>query len=156
MGLAVTILTNRRPALRVVVLDDVSGVPQVIECSDVPAGAEALAAQLHALARSVDTRARGAGQIGRVVVRRADAPPRATNAEGPKLRLLAEGAVIGSVRDVVTTVDVGTGRDIGRWHGTNKVQVETAARTLLEAHGHDDKYVEAAAAALAGLALGNP
>jgi hypothetical protein len=154
MGLAVAILPSKRPALRVVVLDDVAGPPQVVHCSEVLVAAEAVAGQLHFLARSVDSRARGVGNIDRVVVRRADTPPRATNAEGPKLRLLSEGAVIASVRDVVPAVDVGTGRDIGRWHSTNKDRVEAAARALLIAASEDERYVEAAAAALAGLAQG--
>lgn len=156
MGLAVTILTNRRPALRVVLVDDASGTPSIVDCSDIPASAESLAAQLHTLARAIDSRARGAGQVDRVVVRRADNPPRASNNEGPKLRLLAEGAVIAAIRDVVPVVDVGTGRDIGRWCGSNKEGADTAASNLLSAAGRDAMYVEAAAGAIAGLALGVP
>ncbi len=156
MGLAVAILPNKRPALRTVVVDDAGGAPTVAECFDIPASDEPLAAQLHSLARAADSRARSAGQIHRVVVRRADVPPRASNAEGPKLRLLAEGAVIAAVRDVVPAVDVGTGKDIGRWHGSNKQGADGAASAVLAPAGRDSKYVDAAAAALAGLALGPP
>ncbi len=157
MGLAVAILPNKRPSLRAIVVDDTGGSPTVVECFDIPTAAEPLAAQLHSLARAIDSRARGTGPIQRVVVRRADAPPRAIKAaEGPKLRLLAEGAVIAAVRDVVSAVDVGTGKDIGRWHGSSKTAVDTAGGALLATTGRDSKYVEAAAAALAGLELGVP
>lgn len=156
MGLAVAILPNKRPALRTVVVDDANGTPAVVDCFDIPTSDESLAAQLHSMARAIDSRARGAGQLGRVVVRRADIPPRPSNAEGPKLRLLAEGAVIAAVRDVLPAIDVGTGKDIGRWHGSNKEGADGAARTMLETAGRDSRYVDAAAAALAGLALGAP
>ena len=154
MGLAVAILATKRPTLRGAVVDDAGGRPSVIDCFDIPAADEPLAGQLHSLGKAIDSRARGAGQLQRVVVRRADAPPMASKAEGPKLRLLAEGAVIAAVRDVVPATDVGTGKDIGRWHGTNKDGVDTAAMTLLTEAGKSSKYLEATAAALAGIVLG--
>lgn len=156
MGLAVAIPTMKRPTLRAAVVDDASGTPIVVECFDIPAADESLAAQLHSLGKAIDSRVRGAGQIHRVVVRRADVPPRPSKAEGPKLRLLAEGAIIAAVRDVVPATDVGTGKDIGRWYGTGKESADGAAVTALRSAGKDGKYVEAAAAALAGIALGLP
>lgn len=156
MGLTVAILPNRRPVLRAVVVDDASGAPAVVDCFDIPTSDESLAAQLHSLARAIDSRARSAVQLDRVVVRRADVPPRPSNSEGPKLRLLAEGAVIAAVRDVLPAVDVGTGKDIGRWQGSNKKGADDQAKIMLEAAGRDSKYADAAAAALSGLALGAP
>ena len=150
-GLAVDVPAPNRPATRVVVID--SSDPSRVMASDTFSGDDVeLAIQLHDAAEAVRSRLQGL-QVDRVVVRRADRPPRASNLEGPRLRLLTEGAVTAAARSVIVHTTIGTGKDTGAWHGTNKSTVDAAAAAILTAAGLSDAYLEAAAAALAGLAL---
>jgi hypothetical protein len=150
-GVAVAIPTPNRPKTRLVVIEDAT--PGVIEIhAEFTADDVDLATQLHDAGEAVGSRLDGLG-VDRVVVRRADRPPRASNAEGPRLRLLTEGAVTAAARAEVVDTRVGTGKETGIWHGTNKATLDGAARAVLTASGLDEGYCDAAAAALAGLAL---
>ncbi|MHB1775721.1 MAG: hypothetical protein ACYCU7_07020 [Acidimicrobiales bacterium] len=127
--------------------------PSRVIASDTFPGDDAeLAVQLHDAAEAVKSRLQGL-EVDRVVVRRADRPPRPSNQEGPRLRLLTEGAVTAAARNVVVDTRIGTGKDTGSWHGTSKATVDAAAAAVLASSGLPDSYLEAAAAALAGLAL---
>jgi hypothetical protein len=148
-----------RPALAVVVLEDSGGTVSVAEAFEVTSATEELASQLYTLHGSVVTRVRGLLPIDRAVVRRADKPRAAVNTEGPRLRLLAEGAVISAARAVVPDTRVGAGVDLGRWHSSDKATVDRAAADLIAASGCctaiglSKRLGLAAAAALSGAAL---
>lgn len=151
-GISVEITARGRPMTRLAVLDDVSGSPAIDNVADFPSDDVDLATQLHDGAEAVRSRLTGLG-VDRVVVRRADRPPRPSNQEGPRTRLLMEGAVVSAARSVVIDTRVGTGRDTGAWFGSTKAGVDAAATALLQAQGQPRPYTEAAAAALAGLNL---
>lgn len=98
--------------------------------------------------------------MDRAVVRRADKPPRPSNADGPRLRLLAEGAVLAAVRGVVPDTRAGAGLDLGRWYGSDKAGVDAAGNAAVAAASVGAtvaarrQYGYAAAGALAGHAVG--
>lgn len=151
-GIAVDVPSSGRPAARLVVLSDGTGQPAIEATADFPSDDVDLPIQLHDAAEALRSRLAGLA-VDRVVLRRADRPPRASNAEGPRLRLLMEGALTSAARSIVVDTRIGTGKDTGAWHGTNKAGVDDAAGKLLAAHGLKAKYLEAASAGLAGLAL---
>jgi len=111
-----------------------------------------LALQLHDTAEAVRSRLQGLA-VDRAIIRRADRPPRASNTEGPRLRLLMEGAVISASRSVVVDTRVGAGKETGVWFGSNKSAVDAAAAQLLVKQGLAQTYIEATSAGLAALAL---
>lgn len=82
-----------------------------------------------------------------VVVRRADRPARASNQEGPRLRLLIEGAITASARNLVPNTHLRNGKDCGAAYGGTKDSLDTEAGQV-----HGGKYCEATAAAMSGLA----
>jgi hypothetical protein len=152
-GIAVDIPSSGRPAARLVVASDATGAPAVELVGDFTGDDVALPVQLHDAAEALRSRLEGLA-VDRVVLRRADRPPRATNAEGPKLRLLMEGALTSAARSVVVDTRLGTGRDTGTWFGAGKAGVDAAAEALLQAWSLHARYRDAASAALAALALG--
>jgi hypothetical protein len=151
-GLAVDIPSPGRPMTRIVVLDDSSGSLTVVSSEPLPSRSSDLATQLHDAADAVASRLQGLA-VERVVVRRADRPPRATNEEGPRVRLLTEGAITSAARSVVVDTRIGTGKDTGAWFGSNKVGVDQASSTLLSAQGVNAAFMEATSAALAAISL---
>jgi hypothetical protein len=108
--------------------------------------------QLHDAAEALKSRLQGL-VVDRVVVRRADRPPRASNAEGPRIRLLMEGALCSAGRSIVVDTLIGTGKDTGAWFGSTKAGLDAAADQIIGAHALPSRYREATSAALAGLAL---
>lgn len=151
-GIAVGMPVTNRPAARLVVLDDAGGSPSIQVHEDYPSANAPIADQLHTQAKSVHSRLTGL-EVDRVVVRRADPPPRATNKDGPRRRLLAEGAVTSAARSVVVDTRIGTGKQTGEWFGSTKGAVDKEAKRLLDAAGLSERYLEATSAALAGLTL---
>jgi len=151
-GIAVDVPSSGRPAARLVVLSDASGQAVIETTADFPSDDVALPVQLHDAAEALRSRLAGL-TVDRVVIRRADRPPHASNAEGPRLRLLMEGALTSAARSVVVDTRIGTGKDTGAWYGTNKAGVDEAVAKILGVHGLKAKYLEAASAGLAGLAL---
>jgi len=87
----------------------------------------------------------------RVAVCRADFPPRSSRTDGPKLRLLAEGAITAAAYAVVPNTYLGTGHDVGMWDGRGKEALMAAARSLVQASGMPLKWVDATFAALGAL-----
>lgn len=150
-GISVDVPSRGRPTTRLVVLDGSSGV--TIETAETFTSDDVdLATQLHDMAEALRSRLHGL-QVVRAVVRRADRPPRASNTEGPRLRLLMEGAVASAARSVVVYTRVGTGKDTGAWYGSNKAGVDTSSTLLLSRHGLAAVYAEATSAGLAALAM---
>ena len=113
---------------------------------DVPSSDEDIATQLKELSDALRGRIRTLDP-DTVVVRRADIPPRPTNQEGPRIRLMAEGAIIASARSLVEQTIVRTGKECGAAYGTTKSEVDASAAGLLAT----TKQIPAAAAALSGL-----
>lgn len=151
-GIAVDVPSSGRPAARLVVVTNASGQLAIETTADFPSDDVGLPVQLHDTAEALRSRLAGLA-IDRAVVRRADRPPKPSNAEGPRLRLLMEGAVTSAAQSVVVDTRIGTGKDTGAWHGSNKAGVDQAAASLLGAHELKGRYLEATSAALAGLAL---
>ncbi len=151
-GIAVDIPSSGRPAVRLVVASDATGGPTIETTADFTSDDVAVPVQLHDAAEAVRSRLDGLA-VERVVVRRADRPPRASHAEGPKLRLLMEGAITSAAQSAVIDTRLGNGKDVGGWYGSNKAGVDAAAASLLGSHGLRETYVEATAAALAALLL---
>lgn len=153
LGLAIDLPSPNRPALRAVVLEDSLGpsdVPglgdiSVVDTFDVTTIQESRPTQLMDLAEAVSGRIRTLAPDV-VVVRRADQPPRPSNAEGPRIRLLATGAVTAAARMLVVKTSLRTGKECGGAYGGKKSDVETDAGTLVTG-----TFVPAASAALAGL-----
>lgn len=151
-GIAVDVPSSGRPAARLVVVSERTGQPAIEATADFPSDDVDLPVQLHDAAEALRSRLDGLA-VDRVVLRRADRPPKASNAEGPRLRLLMEGALTSAARSIVVDTRIGTGKDTGAWYGTNKAGVDQAAAKLVGVHGLKGRYLEATSAALAGLAL---
>jgi type II secretory pathway component PulC len=148
----VAVPTPDRPVARLIVLNNSSGTA-VVEAHEVfPGDSVDLATQLHDMAEAIRSRIQGLS-VDRTVVRRADRPPKPNNNEGPRLRLIVEGAVISAARSVVVETRAGTGKDTGMWFGSNKAGVDAAATALLTSNSLPANLLEATSAALAGLAL---
>lgn len=155
MGLAVSV-KGKRMTVAVVVLDDHSGLSggydegavTVEDSFEVKGDQADLAVQLSDAATVISGRARSL-QPDVVVVRRADMPPRPSNLEGPRLRLLLEGAVTAAAHAVVPTTMIRSGKDCGAAAGLSKDDLDNRARSVC-----GGGFTEAAAAALSGL-IGN-
>jgi hypothetical protein len=151
-GIAVDMPSPNRPAARLVVVNESGGTKTVEVHEDYPSVKTEIAEQLHDQAEAVRSRLRGLN-VDRVVVRRADTARVPSNNEGPRRRLLAEGALTSAARSVVVDTRIGTGKQTGEWHGTSKGEVDDESKQLLDAANLNRRYVEATSAALAGLKL---
>lgn len=151
-GIAVEMPTPKRPTTRIVVVEDAAGATSVTAFETFPSRSVPVATQLHEAAEAVRSRLTGLA-IDRVVVRRADRPPKASNMDGPRLRLLTEGAVTSAARSVVVETRIGTGKETGAWFGSSKQNLDQAARGFLGSADVDLRFSEAAGAALAGLSM---
>jgi len=81
-----------------------------------------------------------------VVISRADFFRMGKNTEGPRIRLMAEGALGGAARETVTDTLIKAGKDVAAMTGMSKADLEAhALATMPTAH------VGAASAAIAGL-----
>ena len=119
--------------------------PALIEVFDLTSTNDGVPDQLRDLATGLRSRLVGL-KPDRVVVRRADIPPKPSKHEGPRLRLLAEGALTAAARDEVGDVLIGTGKELAARVPMKKAALEAHAEAALSG-----APVEAAAAALAGL-----
>jgi len=151
--MAVDMPARNRPALRAVLLRDphpAGTTPSladvtIVEIFEVPTADEDRAKQLKDLAETVSARIRTLNP-DIVVIRRADLPPRSSNKEGPRIRLMATGAVAAAARILVPQTVIRDGKECGAAYGANKQKVDADASTLV-----NDRLRDAAAAALAGL-----
>jgi hypothetical protein len=153
MGLAIDMPARNRPALRAVLLRDPhppGTTPSlaevtVVETFEVPTADEDRAKQLKDLAETASARIRTlAPDI--VVIRRADWSRLSSNQEGPRIRLMATGAVAAAARLLIPRTTIRDGRECGVAYGANKEKVDEDASPLVI-----PRLREAAAAALAGL-----
>lgn len=146
MGVAVRMMSKQRPTAHVVVLGGSWASPSIVEAFDLTGADEDKPTQLMGLAAGLRSRAKGL-KPDRVIIRRADYFKVASSAEGPRMRLLAEGALAAAAKEVVDDVLLLTGKDTAAFSpAASKPDLENHAGAVLP-----DPYVEAAAAALAGL-----
>jgi hypothetical protein len=146
LGIAVHLPKKGRPTARAVLLDGTWDSPNLVTTFELTSSQDDVATQLHVLATGLRSRVVGL-KPNRVVIRRADYSKFASNAEGPRLRLLAEGALAAAARGEVPDVLVMPARDlVGRTPAGSKDDLDQeGAKTVAGANS------EAAAAALAGL-----
>jgi hypothetical protein len=151
--LGIAVAMKSKPVLSFVLLDDHADEhdPEALtveEAFEVPLEDRPLAAQLGEAAKIVRGRVRSLAPDA-VVVRRADRPSHPSNKDGPRKRLLIEGAVTSAAYAEVLDTTLLTGKECGQAHGSSKASVDALARGLIQT-----KHAEAAAAALARLAEG--
>jgi hypothetical protein len=152
MGLAVSV-NGKRTTVAVVVLDDHAQPAErlalqsvtVEETFKITADQIDLAVQLGDAARNLSGRLRSL-RPDVVVVRRADQPTRPSNKEGPRLRLLMDGALTAAAQEVVSNTVIRNGKDCGAAYGSSKGGLDADAEGL-----YGGQYTEATAAALSGL-----
>jgi hypothetical protein len=147
VGIAVKLETEGRPTARGILID--SGfTPPVIGDSFALTGDDVdFPRQLFDLNQATRSRI-SALNPDRVVICCADFAQQASRSEGPKLRLLAEGAIAAAAREIVTETFLATGKEIGQWDHTNKDTVKANAKAMVQAAGMPLKWVEAAMAAI--------
>jgi hypothetical protein len=151
-GISTKMLSKGRPSVRFVVVTDRQALGVGDELT-LPSDDVELPEKLHDTAEAIRSRLVGL-TVDRVVVRRADRAPVPSNQEGPRIRLLTEGAVVSAARSVVVQTFVATGKEAAEWYGSNKAALDADASKLAKSCGLDDTiYREAVAAALAGLKL---
>ncbi len=153
MGLAIDMPARNRPALRAVLLSDphppgttpLLADVTVVETFELPTADDDRATQLRDLAETASARIRTLSP-DMVVIRRADWSNRTGKQEGPRIRLMATGAVAAAARLLVVRTTIRDGKECGEAYGANKETVNADASTLV-----NNRLREAAAAALAGL-----
>lgn len=149
-GIAVEVTSPKRPTIRLVVVDDSNAGVAITRVEEIPADNVDTVEQLFHAARAVESRVKGLN-IDRVVVRQAETQY-ASRKEGPRLRLLVEGAAAAAARAVVVDTQLGAGSDLAQSCGKSKADIDAEGKALVAAAGEHSKFGEAAAAALAGLA----
>jgi len=154
LGLCIDIPASKKPTLRAVLLEDEVATDQIPSVADmkmvdffeVAATGADLAEQLKELSHAITGRIESlAPDI--VVVRRADRPPRASNQEGPRLRLMFEGAITAAARSLTQRTTIRAGKDCGAVYGKAKADIDSDAATF----GTKKPLVPAVAAAISGL-----
>lgn len=143
LGAAVK-MVSRRPRVRVVVMEGTRAAPSLVESFELTTSEPAIVEQVHDLATNFGNRVTGLAPE-RVMIQRADYFRIASNADGPRSRLIAEGALASAARTRVKDTRMKSGRDVAQDAGENKDVLEAAARAVVS----DDAFVEAASAAIA-------
>jgi hypothetical protein len=152
-GLAVDAADPKRPVGRLVIADGGGGSISIESSIELTSDATSTPVQLHDAAEALHSQLKGSAPQ-RVIVRRADRPARPRQTDGPKFRLLMEGALTSAACGVVPDTLIGTGKETGEWFGSSKADLDDEAKQVAEAASVAAKYREALSAALAALALG--
>ena len=154
LGLTVEIPTPGRPVIRAVLLDDPLGAADTPALGDVTifsefdlttaeAGWAGIASQyFQDVSGRVSTLAPDV-----VVIRRADVYAKGRIGDGPRLRLVVEGAITAAAVAHVANTHLRTGGDCARKYGQDKDVMDADGRTLVTKKAR----TEAAGAALSGL-----
>ena len=150
VGIAVKLETEGRPTARGVLVEDNGSGPVIVDQFALPGDDVDFARQLFELSQATSSRL-SALEPDRVAVCRADFPPAGSRKDGPKLRLLAEGAITAAAYHVVPNTYLVTGHDIGTWNGCGKDAVKDKAKALVQADRLPLKWVDATFAALGAL-----
>jgi hypothetical protein len=148
-GIAVSIATSKRPAVRIVVVDNSSGTPTFERAEEIPSNETATVNQLFHINRAVESRIKSLN-VDRVIIRQAD-PMHSSRRDGVRRRLEVEGVIAAAARTVVedTRMAVG-GKELGTWAKTSKADVDANGEAFIKGAGEKTTYSEAAAAALVG------
>lgn len=149
LGVLVVMKRTRKssqPTARVsVVAKEEHGEVRVLENFELVPRGSTLAAMLADLGAVFANRVTGLAP-DTVVVRRADWPRRPSNNEGPKRRLLAEGALVHAAASKGASVVLLPGRDLAQQAGTTKDAMDAATESLAPSG-----YREAISAAVSAL-----
>lgn len=154
LGIAVALPTPGRPVVRAVLLEDALGSTEVPQLSDVSVVDEFefttteedwahICRQYH---RDTDARVSSLAPDA-VIVRRADFHRDRGNNDGPRLRLIVEGAVTAAATAHVANTHLRTGAACAERYGSSKVAMDADGRGLAS----KAIWKEAAGAALSGL-----
>jgi hypothetical protein len=141
----VNLAKKGRPAAACVLVEGTLQAPKVLDVFELTSANSAVPTQLHDLGTALRSRVTGI-KPDRVVIRRADFARRPSNKEGPRLRLLAEGALAACAHDEVSDVVILTGKDLAAHASMSKAALDAHAQATCPSAPS-----EAAAAALAGL-----
>lgn len=153
VGIVVRAQNPKRPVALLVLGNDESGTVQIENQVDLPSDEDDLPVLLHDCSEALRSQLKILAP-DRVVIRRADHSHHARQTDGPKYRLLMEGALTSAARSVIPDTRIGTGKETGEWYGAAKAALDGEAEKLSQAQALAGKYKEAVSAALAGLALG--
>ncbi|MDY7556111.1 hypothetical protein [Cryobacterium sp. 10C3] len=118
----------------------------VTDTFEVAATGSDLADQLKELSHAVTGRVESL-KPDIVVIRRADRSPRPSNLDGPRLRLMFEGAVTAAARSLISCTTIRTGKECGAAYGKSKADMDFDAETLAT----KKPLISAVAAAMCGL-----
>jgi len=154
LGLAVDLPARGRRAVRAVLLVDQLPAGVAPSLSDVqvelefelPTVVGSIVEQVAELSKAVSGRLQSL-RPDVVVLRRADQSMRPSNGDGPRMRLLVEGAVLAAARLEIERTVLRNGKECGAAYGGGKDAVDADAATLVS----KKSLIEAAAAALSGL-----
>jgi hypothetical protein len=148
VGVLVRLRSKGRPAAYIVALDGTWSNPVFVDAFELTSVHTDISEQLYDLATGLSSHLAGLN-ADRVVVRRADRATTPSNSEGPRVRLLAEGALTAAARAAVGQVVLLNGKDLA-------ILSPAANRDALDAHAAaklQDLRADVAAAALVGLAV---
>lgn len=147
VGVCVNLPSKRRPTARVITFDGDWREPTEVQRLELTSTKGDLATVLLDLAKGLRSHLSGV-RPDRVIIRRADVG-RPSKADGPKIRLLAEGALAAAAREEVDNVFVLTGKELAdRSPASSKPDLDQLGSEI-GASSHGD----AAAAARAGFSL---
>lgn len=141
---------QQRPIVRLMVVSGSPATPAYETAEQFTSEDVSIPEQVHYVAEAIRSRLKGLN-VERVVVRRADFFSINSNQDGPRRRLLVEGAVLAAATAVVPDTVLGTGKELALRYGELKATHEAAAKAFAIGAGERADYTEAAAAALAGL-----
>lgn len=153
IGIAVRAQDPKRPVARIAVAESTGTVVSINDVFDLPSDDVELPVLLHDAAEALRSRLKSV-KPDRVVVRRADWARQARQTDGPKYRLMLEGALTSASQSVIPDTRIGTGKETSEWFGSSKAVLDAEAEKIVTAQGLGSKYKEAVSAALAGVALG--
>jgi hypothetical protein len=145
LGLTTRFVTAGKPTLSCVVLEGSRETPKYTTGYELKTSASEIITQIEDLCRKLSNELSGLNPDS-VVIRVADTPPAASRKNGPRHRLMIEGALAYVCREhKVAQVAYRRGKECGEALGVSK------SVAMLLGQDVDPKFSEAAAAALSGL-----
>jgi hypothetical protein len=152
MGIAVAMTSKGAPTARAVVLHGTPAAPGLVDAQEILAPHEELAATLAEAASAFTSLVKGLN-VEAVLIRRANQSHHATKSDGPRTRLLMEGAIAAALRGPVPRTVLRDGRQAGLLYGSTQEDLDLTALALATTIGCPAKYREALGAALAAMSL---
>lgn len=120
--------------------------PTLVDTFVLNSSSPTVAERAYDLATALATHLQGSN-IDTVVIRRAEKPPKATNTDGPRERLIVEGALVAFARHKVPDTRLERGKSLAQSRGLTKGALDALGAAV----SPDDHHVAAAAAAIAAL-----